>query len=179
MQVPTIHQAVSSRRLGLLKRVLDSNSEWLLGLIVDSWDFPKGWTNELRKELEWLAKLETGVTPTGTKLMAQAKESTKKRWKARIKTATAGAILMKEIQDDLGNLEKSAGGLGINRTKNWSAASERRLGMRTVSEVFCEQTSYEDARGRHPQSNACCTRLLTSDQLPVLFVGVPHQRKGD
>ena len=37
VQVLTIHQAVSSRRLGLLKRVLDSNSEWLLGLIVDSW----------------------------------------------------------------------------------------------------------------------------------------------
>ena len=92
-------------RLGLLKRVLDSNPEWFLGLIVDSWDFPKGWTNELRKDLEWLAKLEIGVTPTRIKLLAQAKETTQTEWKARIKT-TAVAILMQGTQDDLENLKQ-------------------------------------------------------------------------
>ena len=44
--------------------------------MVDQWDFPKGWTNELRKDLEWLAKLEIGVTPAGTKMLIQAKEIT-------------------------------------------------------------------------------------------------------
>ena len=35
LRIPTIHQTISSRRLGLLKRVLDSNSECVLGLMVD------------------------------------------------------------------------------------------------------------------------------------------------
>ena len=34
------------------------------------------------EKIWWQAKLEAGVTPTGTKLMAQAKDFTKKRWKA-------------------------------------------------------------------------------------------------
>ena len=82
----------SSRRLGLLKRVLDSNSAWLLGLIVDQWDAPKGWTKEVRKDLESLAKLEVGVTPIGIQMIALAKEATKTTWKARIKTAAAAAV---------------------------------------------------------------------------------------
>ena len=61
LPVATIHQTVSSRRLGLLKRVLDSSSAWFLGLIEDQWDAPKGWTKEVRKDLESLAKLEEGV----------------------------------------------------------------------------------------------------------------------
>ena len=35
VQAATIQQVVSSRRLGLLKRALDSNSVWLLGFIID------------------------------------------------------------------------------------------------------------------------------------------------
>ena len=76
--------------------------------MVDQWDSPKGWTNELRKDLEWLAKLEIGVTPTGTKMLVQAKETTKERWKAIIKIATGAAVLMQGTQDDLENLEKSS-----------------------------------------------------------------------
>ena len=113
--------------------------------MVDQWDSPKGWTNELRKDLEWLAKLEIGVTPTGTKMLVQAKATIKKIWKARIKTATAAAVLMQGTQDDLGNLENPAGGPGISRTKKWSATSEYRLGVSTMSEVFCKQARYEDA----------------------------------
>ena len=85
---------------------MGSNSAWLLVLIVDQWDAPKGWTKEVRKEVESLAKLEVGVTPTGMQMIAQAKETTQKRWKARIKTAAAAAVLIQGTQDDLENLEK-------------------------------------------------------------------------
>ena len=106
LQAATIQQAVSSRRLGLLKRVLDSNSAWLLGLIIDQWDAPRGWAKEVRKGLGALAKLEVGVTPTDIQMIAQAKDTTKKRWKVRIKTAGAAAMLMQDTQDDLENLEQ-------------------------------------------------------------------------
>ena len=76
--------------------------------MVDQWDSPKGWTNELRKDLGWLAKLEIGVTPTGAKMQVQAKETTKQICKARIKTTTAAAVLMQGTQDDLENLENSS-----------------------------------------------------------------------
>ena len=39
-------------------------------------------------------------------LVAQAKETTKKRWKTRIKIAEAAAVLMQDTKDDLANLEK-------------------------------------------------------------------------
>ena len=43
---------------------------------------------------ESLAKLEVGVTPEAIHMIGQAKDATKKRWKARIKTVVAAAILM-------------------------------------------------------------------------------------
>jgi hypothetical protein len=52
LRAPDIRQVVSTRRLGLLKRVLDSNSEWMLGLIVEQWDSPRGWAREVRSDLE-------------------------------------------------------------------------------------------------------------------------------
>ena len=64
LKVPTIQQSISARRLWLLKGILDSNSEWLLGLIVASWDQHRGWAIEVQKYLKWLARLETGVSPT-------------------------------------------------------------------------------------------------------------------
>ena len=106
MKVPTIQQSVFVRRLGLLKGILDSNSEWLLGLIVASWDQHRGWATEVQKDLKWLARLETGVSPTGTTLLAQAKATTKKRWKTRVKTVMEAAILMQGTEDDFENLEK-------------------------------------------------------------------------
>ena len=96
----------STRRLGFLKRLLDSNSEWMLGLIVKQWDSPRGWAREVRRDLENLAKLEVGVIPTPIQLVAQAKETTKNIWKTRIKIADAAAILMQDTKDDLENLEK-------------------------------------------------------------------------
>ena len=106
LQALDIHHAISSRRLGLLKTVLDSNSEWLLGLIVDQWEVPRGWTKEVRNDLEALAKLEVGVTPTPIQMIVQAKDTTKKIWRVRIKTAEAAAMLMQDTQDDFENLEK-------------------------------------------------------------------------
>ena len=106
LQALDIHHTISSRRLGLLKRLLDSNSEWFLGLIVDQWDAPKGWTKEVRNDLEALEKLEVGVTPTPSQMIVQAKDTTKKRWRVRLKTAPAAAMLMQDTQDDLENLKK-------------------------------------------------------------------------
>ena len=68
LKVPTIQQSISARRLGLLKRHFDCHFEWLLGLIVASWDQYRGWAIEVQKDLKWLARLETGVSPTGTSL---------------------------------------------------------------------------------------------------------------
>ena len=100
-----------------MKRVLDSNSEWLLGLIVASWDSPKGWTNELRKDLEWLAKLGIGAAPTTTNVLSWSKETTKNIRKARIKTATADAIFMQGTQDVLENFkhfqQEALGSVGL------------------------------------------------------------------
>ena len=107
IQVTTIQQTVASRRLGLLKRILDSNSAWLLGLIIDQWDATKGWTKEVRKDLESsLAKSEVGVIPKAIQMIGQAKGATSKIWKARIKTADAAAVLMQGTHDDLENLEQ-------------------------------------------------------------------------
>ena len=106
LQALDIHHTIYSRRLGLLKRVQDSNSEWLLGLIVDQWEAPRGWTKEVRNDLEALAKLEVGVTPRPSQMIVQAKDTTKKRWMVRLKTAQAAAMLMQDTQDDLENLEK-------------------------------------------------------------------------
>ena len=64
LKVPPIQQSISERRIGLLKRILVSNSEWLLGLIEASWDQHRGWATEFQKDLKWLARLETGVSPT-------------------------------------------------------------------------------------------------------------------
>ena len=62
----------------MLRRNVDSNSEWLLGLIVASWDQQRGWATEVQTDLKWLARLETGVSPSGTTLLAQAKATTNK-----------------------------------------------------------------------------------------------------
>ena len=106
MKVPTSPQSIPARRLGLLKRILDSNSEWLLGLIVVLWDQQCGWATEVQKDLKWLARLETGVSPSGTALLAQAKATTTKRWKTIVKTAIEAAIIMQGTEDEFENLEK-------------------------------------------------------------------------
>ena len=85
---------------------MDSKSEWLVGLIVVSWGQQRGWAIEVQKDLKWLSRLETGVSPTGTSLLAQAKATTKKRWKTKVKTAIQAAIPMQGTDDDLENLEK-------------------------------------------------------------------------
>ena len=71
-----------------------------------SWDQHRGWATEVQKDLKWLARLETGVRPTGTSLLAQAQATTKKRWKTKVKTAIQAAILMQGTEDDLENLEQ-------------------------------------------------------------------------
>ena len=73
--------------------------------MIDQWDATNGWTKEVRKYLESLAKLEVGVTPEVIQMISQAKNTTKKRWKARIKTAGAAAMLIQGTQDDLENIE--------------------------------------------------------------------------
>ena len=72
LKAPTIQQSILARRLGLLKRIIHSNSEWLLGLIVALYDQQRGWATEVQKDLNLFARLETGVSPTGTSLLAQA-----------------------------------------------------------------------------------------------------------
>ena len=57
----SLRHIVSSRRLGLLKRVFDSNSEWMLGLIIEQWNAPRGWTKEVNNGFLALVKLETGI----------------------------------------------------------------------------------------------------------------------
>ena len=79
LKAPTIQQYISTRRLGLLKRILDSNSEWLFGLIIASWDHQRGWAIEIQKELKLCARSETGVSPSGTTILAKAKATTNKR----------------------------------------------------------------------------------------------------
>ena len=81
LKVRIIQQSISAIRLGLFKRILDSNSEWLLGLIMNAWDHQRGLATEIQKDLKWLAKLEIGVSPSGTIILTQAKATTNKRWK--------------------------------------------------------------------------------------------------
>ena len=71
-----------------------------------SWDQQRGWATEVQKDLKWLARLETGVSPPGTSFLAQAKGTTKTIWKTRVKTAIQAAILMQGTEDDLENLEE-------------------------------------------------------------------------
>ena len=82
LRAATAQQVVSSRRLGLLKRVLDSNAAWLLGVIIDQWDAPRGWTKEIRKDLGALAKLEVGVTPTDIPMIAKPRTQPRKYGKS-------------------------------------------------------------------------------------------------
>ena len=56
--------------------------------------------------MKCFARLETGVSPSGITLLAQAKATTKKTWKTRIKTAIEAAILMQGPEDDLEHFEK-------------------------------------------------------------------------
>ena len=86
--------------------MLDSSSEWLLGLIVASWDQQRGWATEVQKDLKWLARPETGVSPSGITLLAQAKATTKKRWETKVKTVIEAAILMQGTEDDVEILEQ-------------------------------------------------------------------------
>ena len=60
----------------------------------------------MRNDLEALAELEVGVTPTLRQLLAQAKDTSKKRWKVRLKIAQAAAMLMQDTQDDFENIEQ-------------------------------------------------------------------------
>ena len=73
----SLRQIVSSRRLGLLKRFIDSNSEWMLGLIIDQWNAPRGWTKEVNHDFLALVKLETGIPPAPMQVIIQAKNTTK------------------------------------------------------------------------------------------------------
>ena len=142
LQALYIHHTISPRRLGLFKKVLDSNSEWLLGLIVDQWEAPRGWTKEVRNDLEALAKLEVGVTPTPIQMIVQAKDTTKKRWRVRLKTAQAAAMLMQDTQDDLENLERFQQSAFVSvGLKSWSAPSQGRLRMPAMPEVLHQQAS--------------------------------------
>ena len=83
LKVPPIQQAISERRLGLPKKILVSDSDWLLGLTVASWDQQRGWASEIQKDLKWLAKLGTGASPTATTMLQQADKATNKSWKTQ------------------------------------------------------------------------------------------------
>ena len=67
--------------------------------------------------MKWPARLETGVSPTGTSFLAQAKAATKNIWETRDKTAIQSAILMQGTEDDFENLEQfkqdSLGSVGL------------------------------------------------------------------
>ena len=78
----------------------------MLGFIVASWDQPRGWAAEVQTYLKWLARLQTGVSPTGASFLAQAKGTTNKICKTRVKTAIQAVILMQGTEDDLENFEK-------------------------------------------------------------------------
>ena len=73
---------------------------------MNAWDHQRGWSFEIQKDLKWFVRLETGVSPSGTTILAQAKATTQNIWKTRVKTATEAAILMQATDDDLEKLEK-------------------------------------------------------------------------
>ena len=61
-----------------------------------------------RSENDFLAlvKLETGIPPAPMQVIIQAKNATKKGWRATTKTAEASALLMQDTEDDIEHLEK-------------------------------------------------------------------------
>ena len=84
-----------------------------------------------------MAKLRVGVTPEAIQLISQAKNTTNKRWKARIKTADAAAMLMQGAQDDLENIEKqTAGSSGFRGIKSRGTPAQGRPGVSTMPNMF-------------------------------------------
>ena len=49
---------------------------------------------------------ETGESPTATGMRQQAGQVIKRRWKARVKTASQVSVLMQATEDDLSQLER-------------------------------------------------------------------------
>ena len=89
----SIRQTVSSRRLGLLKRLLDSNPEWMLGLIIEQWNAPRGWTKEVNNYFLVLVKLETGMPPAPMQVIIQAKSATNKKMESKNKDRRSFSII--------------------------------------------------------------------------------------
>ena len=52
LSVLPLQESATVRRLGLLKRMLDSKSAWLLGLIITSWDQQRRWATKINKDLQ-------------------------------------------------------------------------------------------------------------------------------
>ena len=87
------------------------------------------------------------MSPSGTNILAEAKATTKQRWKTIhvVKTAAEAAILMQAAEDDLENLEVTAGSDGLSRIKGWCTTNQRGLDLPTMPEVFQTQAGYENA----------------------------------
>ena len=73
---------------------------------MNAWDHQRGWATEIQKDLKLCARLEIGVSPSGSTILAPAKATTKQIWRTRVKTAIEAAILMQATDEDLENLEK-------------------------------------------------------------------------
>ena len=103
----------------------------------------------MRNDLEALAKLEVGVTPTPGQMIVQAKDTTKKRWRVRLKTAQAAAMLMQDTQDDLENLEEFQQSAFVSVGLKVGAPHSKRTGHA------------RNARSVSPTSKQCvCMKLL-------------------
>ena len=73
---------------------------------------------EIQNVFKWLARFETGGSPTAVGMLQQAGQVIKQRWKTRVKTATQAAIQMQATEDDFENLAKfqqyAFGSVGLN-----------------------------------------------------------------
>ena len=90
----------TTRRLGLMKRALDSAPQCCIGLIQATDRAPRSWAKLIRADLEWLDAHEPGPPQPFEDLVAQVASIQPHQWKNRFKKVKTANILVQATQNE-------------------------------------------------------------------------------
>ena len=105
LHLPPLEDVIMRRRLGLLHRVIRTQSEWLLGLAVATRATNRGWAVQALKGLTALHEHEPGETPTLTHQLQGIFRDSPQRWKVRLKRLEQMKLLRHATEQDIRTLE--------------------------------------------------------------------------
>ena len=106
LDVPPWQVIVATRRLGLLRRVLQTDNMWMQSLISHTKEAPHTWAAQVHEDLTWLTGLEVGPVPSIAKTLRDITAMSKGAWQGRLKRAVKAELAIQATQADIVRLEE-------------------------------------------------------------------------